>query len=123
MIFIWIDGKLYKSLNFTVLEDKIDDRSKTQTYRTNFIPYYKDKEIVALTHKKVFKYFIRIERYYPKQIKNLTLEEAKRDGFESVKEFQNGIMKINNIKDIEHWGFIIQYQPLKSFESKNLLDY
>ena len=113
-----INGKLYKSLNFTFLEEKIDDKTKKQTFRTNFIPYYKDKEIVALTFKKQFKYFIRILYYYPKQIKDLTLREALRDGFDTIESFQKGVMEINNIKDMNHWGFIIKYEPIK-----NVLDW
>lgn len=106
-----------KSILFTLLKEKLLSGEKDQTYRTNFIPPYEVKEIVKIDFKenksRETLYLARIVELYPKQIKDLTLEEAKRDGFHSIKEFQDKIMKINKIKSKNKWGFITRFKKQK----------
>ena len=82
-----IDKINYKSLNFTLLEAKLLDDTKTQTYRTNFIPKYKIGETIAIAFKKKFLYLAKVKGLYPKKINDFTELEAKRDGFDSISEF------------------------------------
>lgn len=109
-----------KSILFTHLKDKLLDGSKTQTYRVLFIPTYEIEEIVAIKFKTIFEvvcretlYLAEIKDIYPKQIKDLTIEEAKRDGFKSIDEFQKLVMKINKVKSKNRWGFIIRFKRIK----------
>lgn len=115
---MWINGKNYKSLNFTLMKEKLLDGSKTQTYRTNFIPTYECGEIIAIKFKKEFLFLAKVWNLYPKQIKNLDIEEAKRDGFLSIEDFQDKIMELNKIKSMNHWGFITIFEKIK-----NIIDY
>ncbi|GAH17539.1 unnamed protein product, partial [marine sediment metagenome] len=84
----------------------------TQTYRVLFIPKYEIGEIIAIAFLKRFLYLARVLDLYPKQIKNLTLIEAQLDGFNSIKEFQDKIMELNNIKSIAQWGFITRFKAI-----------
>lgn len=104
-----INGQNYKSL-ITLLKKKLETQTKTQTYRLTFIPTFEIGEIVALTFKKEFLYFVKILKVYPKQIKDLTLVEAQLDGFNTVKEFQDKVMNLNSIKSKNRWGFIIVFK-------------
>ena len=111
---MWIDGVSYKSLNFTVLEKQIRDFSKDQTFRTNFFPKYRINEVIAISFKKTFLYLAKVLEIYPKQIKNLTRAEAKRDGFKTLKAFREKIIEINKIKTLplEQWGMITRFEPI-----------
>lgn len=104
----------YKSILFTLFKDKLLDGSKTQTYRVNFIPIYEIVEIVKIDFKEGLNretlFLAEIIELYPKQIKDLTLEEAIRDGFTSIGEFQKGIMRINKVKSKNRWGFITRFK-------------
>ncbi|MFW9875110.1 MAG: hypothetical protein ACFFG0_18550 [Candidatus Thorarchaeota archaeon] len=111
-----LNGKNYKSLNFTLMEDKLMNGSKIQTFRTGFIPNYEIKDIIAIRFKKEFRFLAKVLDLYPNQIKSLTPKEAKQDGFSSVKEFQEGIMKLNNIKSMNHWGFITVFEKIKNMQ-------
>ncbi len=113
-----IDKINYKSLNFTLLEEKLLDDTKTQTYRTNFIPKYKIEDIIAIAFKKKFLYLAKVKDLYPKKIKDFTELEAKRDGFDSIAEFQDLIMELNKIKSKDQWGFITQFKRIP-----NIFDY
>lgn len=103
-----------KSIVFTLFKDKLLDGTKTQTYRLFFIPTYIITETVKIdfkeTNTRETLFLAKIIDIYPKKIKDLTLLEAKRDGFSSIKEFQEKIMKINRIKNINRWGFITQFK-------------
>jgi len=120
-------GGSMKSILFTVLEDKLLSREKKQTFRTNFIPTYEISEIVMLRFKyedgtRKDLYPVKITELYPKQIKNLTLQEAILDGFNTIEKFQEKIMELNKIKSKNHWGFITrwnEYLGLKDNEIKN----
>jgi len=119
-----IDGKNYKSLNFTVLEAKLRDFSKDQTYRTNFLPKYRLNHIIIISFEKEFLYLARVLMLYPKQVKDLNLEEAKHDGFDSVKAFQQTIFDLNikakspslrrkkEIDYLEQWGIITRFKHI-----------
>jgi len=115
---MWINGVCYKTINFTLLEEELREEIKIQTGRTKFIPNYEIGEIVAITFKKDFLYLAKIIDLYPKQIKDFTLIEAKRDGFQSIEDFQNKLMEINDIKSKNHWAFITRFKKVKT-----ILDY
>lgn len=97
------------------MKDKLLSREKKQTFRTTFIPTYDFGEIVHIKYKKEIIFDAKITNIYPKQIRDITLEEAQRDGFDSIKEFQKKIMELNKIKSLNHWGFIIQFYKLDYF--------
>lgn len=109
-----VEGETMKSILFTVLKDKLLSREKTQTCRTTFIPKYEIGEIVMLKFKengiKEDLYPAKITELYPKQLKDFTPEEARMDGFESVKAFQDEIKRLNNVKSLNQWGFIIRWK-------------
>jgi hypothetical protein len=113
-----LNGKRYKSLNFTLLREKLEEREKHQTYRMLYVPRYEIGEIIMLTFghkendKKEFLYLAKITDMYPKQIKDLTSNEALQDGFESVEEFQTKVMELNGIKSKNQWGFIIRFEEV-----------
>lgn len=109
-----------KSILFTHMKDKLLDGSKHQTFRCTFVPTYEIRETISIEFRTIkddiyreMLYLAEIKDIYPKQIKNLTLEEAIRDGFSSVEEFQKKIMKINNVKSKNRWGFIIRFKRIK----------
>ncbi len=115
---IRVDGKQYKSLTFTVLRDDLVNRKKAQTYRVLFVPNYGIGEIVAIVFKredksKEFLYLAEIMEIYPRRLDELTTEEAILDGFKSVNEMVEEIKRLNHIKDIMHWGFIIRWKEWK----------
>jgi len=116
-MWIEIDGvnRNYKSINFTLLRDELIDGTKSQTARTNFIPYFKQEkekyEIVVIKFKGSPLFLVPIENYYPTWIKDLTEEEAKRDGFDDLEDFKRGLMELNKIEDSRHICIIIQWNP------------
>lgn len=106
------------------------DGSKCQTTRTGFISDINDveNEIVAITFRKLpedmgkkkptdfpkeLLFLVPIEEIYPKRLCDVNLEEAQLDGFESVEDFVDGLMQINNVKFREHWSFLIRWDPEK----------
>ncbi len=109
-----INGENYKSLTFTVLKKKLLSKEKKQTYRMLYIPTYRIGETIALSFKdketdlKEFLYLVKITEIIPKQVKDLTLEDAKLDGFENVAEFQECVMDLNH-KQMDNWGFLIRW--------------
>lgn len=111
-----------KSILFTLLKEKLLDYSKTQTYRLLFIPTYDIGETVKIDFKENDKretlFLAEIKDIYPKQIKNLTLTEAVRDGFKTIREFRDKVMKINKIKNWNRWGFVIRFKPIKNLNSR-----
>jgi len=114
-MWVEIDGirKNYKSINFTHLKGKLLDGTKSQTCRTTFIPKYRIGEIIAISFLEEFLFLVPIENRYPAEIKDFTLDEAVRDGFGTIKEFQEKIMEINNIKYKDHWTFLTSWDPKK----------
>ena len=60
-----INGKSYKSLNFTMLEDKLRSKEKDQTYRVLFIPNFEEGEIIAITFKKEVLYLAKVLTIIP----------------------------------------------------------
>jgi hypothetical protein len=104
-----------KSILFTHLREELLSGVKVTTSRTTFQPNYFEEDIVNIDFKyenqireRLFE--AEIIKIYPKQIKDYSLEEALKDGFKSVKEFQEGIMEINKIKRIDHWSFITEFK-------------
>ncbi len=109
---MWIDGHNYKRINFTLLEEKLRDHSKTQTYRMLFIPKFEIGEIVAICFKKEFLYLAKIKDLYPKQLRFIHNGEAELDGFCSLLEFRQKIMELNNINSLNQWGFVIVFEAI-----------
>jgi len=104
-----------KSILFSMFRDKLLDGSKTQTYRLLFIPTYDIGEIIKTDfrdtkNKRETLFLAKIKDIYPKQIKDLTLEEAVRDCFENAEDFQTGIMELHKIENVNRWGFIIRFR-------------
>ncbi|MDH3324094.1 MAG: ASCH domain-containing protein [Candidatus Peregrinibacteria bacterium] len=111
-----------KSIAFTVLYEKLKSREKTQTYRVLYIPTYEIGEIVKIDFKhedgrRETLYQVRISDIYPKQVKDLTLEETKKDGFDTINEFQATILKMHHLKSKNRWGFIIRWEDVLEITS------
>lgn len=112
-----------KSILFTHFRNKLLSDEKTQTTRAIMIPRYKansEEVYIDFKHENGLRerlYIAKVLEYYPKKIKDYTLKEAKADGFNSVKEYQKGIMEINNIEDMNFWTFIIPFER----SSENIL--
>ena len=54
----------------------------------------------------------KVTMIYPKQVKSLTHEEAIRDGFSHASECKHEIMRINGLKSIENWVFVIRWHEI-----------
>jgi hypothetical protein len=110
-----------KSIAFTVFRDKLLSGEKEQTCRALFIPQYVIGEIVKIDFKangrRETLFHAKITEIYPKQIKDFTYREAIMDGFESILDFQKGIMKINSLKSFQNWTFIIRFK--KAYQDLN----
>lgn len=96
-----------KSILFTHFRNELLSGEKTQTGRTTFFPnYYIGDEVnIDFKHENGMRerlFIAEIIDIYTKEIKDYTLEEAKRDGFESIESFQKGIMEINKVKRMDH---------------------
>ena len=103
-----------KSINFSVLKEKLLDRSKTQTIRCTYLPKYKIGEVIQIKFNKEPIFEAKIIDLYPKQLKDLTLEEANRDGFDSVQALWDVLEELNGIKDLDLWCFVIRFKPQPS---------
>ncbi|MFX0132110.1 MAG: hypothetical protein ACFFDN_00560 [Candidatus Hodarchaeota archaeon] len=105
-----------KSILFTHFRDKLLSDEKTQTTRAIMCPRYEEniEEVyIDFKHKNELRerlFIAKVLEIYPKRIRNYTLEEARADGFNSIKEYQKGIMEINNIKNMNFWTFIIPFE-------------
>ena len=71
-----------------------------------------------LKFKKEPLFEAKIIDIYAKKIKDLTLEEAKRDGFDSVKSFINAIKDLNNLESTNRWCFVIRFKRISEFIDK-----
>ena len=99
-----------KSLNFTHKRDKIWNGEKTQTIRTLFFPTFEENEIVLLKFKKKPLFEVQITEIYIKKIKDLTKEEAKRDGFNSKEELIKALLEINHLKSNNRFCAVIKFK-------------
>jgi hypothetical protein len=111
-----IEGKNYKSIVFTVLKEKLLNRTKNQTIRTNYIPRNKIGEKTAIAWKnkqkeKEFLYFVKITEIFPIQIKDITLEIAQRDGFDNINICKAVLMDLNNC-GLNQWAFVIRWKEM-----------
>lgn len=115
-----------KSLKFTHLHDKLVNRKKFRTFRTLNVPRYRIKEMIKIDfefkkelgwseNRRTTLYVGKITNIYPKRISDVSEQEAREDGFDSLKSFIKGIMEMNNIKFVDHWGFFILW---KEFNGK-----
>lgn len=116
-----------KSILFTVLKDKLLSGEKDQTYRLIYIPKYIISEEVNIDFKdnglRETLFQAVITDLYPRQMKDLTLEEAHHDGFLSIKDFKTKLIEMHNIKKNAelHWGFIIRFK--KASNTKKITDF
>ncbi|MEA3248406.1 MAG: hypothetical protein U9Q73_01745 [Nanoarchaeota archaeon] len=119
--------KNFKSLNFTHLRDKLLDGTKTQTCRTGFIANYQLRETIAITSTEVTEekellFLVPVNKHYPKRLCDVSLAEAKKDGFETKEDFVEKLLEINKLKFKEHWSLLTAWDPeervfLKDLES------
>ena len=107
-----------KSILFTHFKEKLLSREKQRTFRVLFIQKYIVGDTVKIDFKEGEKretlYLAKIKEIYPKQLGNVGEKEAKLDGFDSIEAFRKGIMEINNIKNLEHWGFFTVFSKIKN---------
>ena len=115
-----------KSLNFTHFTRKILAGEKDQTFRCLFFPSFIEKEKILLTSTefgpKIDLMIVPVTEIYPRKIRDILLEEARRDGFNSIKEMQTGLLEINHLKSIDRWGMIIRWEPGSGLVSLEDLD-
>lgn len=102
-----------KSINFTLLKERLLSGEKTQTIRCIYIPFYEKNETVLLKFKGDPILEAKITEYYPKKLKEITKEEAIRDGFKNRDECIKGLKEINRIKSAEHYCFIIRFEIIR----------
>jgi uncharacterized protein YqfB (UPF0267 family) len=119
-----INGHNYKSLSFTILKEKLLSKEKTQSIRALYIPTYEIGEKIALVFKsenkkKEFLYFVKIEYIEPIRLCDISEKIAKRDGFNTIEECQQCIMKLNHCK-INQWVFIIQWKVFKEYDFRSI---
>lgn len=113
-----------KSINFTVDEiiPQILDGRKDQTIRMLFIPdYITGEKVKIIWRKKINKnvnhdkplFVALITDIFPIQMKSITIEIAKRDGFSTVEECKQKLAELNS-KDTRRfdqmWGFVIRFK-------------
>jgi len=106
-----------KSLKFTLLKEKLISGEKDQTFRCLFVPNYDVGEVINIKFQDEILYQAIIKEIYPKQIKDLSFEEAKRDGFDSIQEMQDKVMELNKVKNLNRWGFVIQFKKILSIDT------
>jgi len=120
-------GISLKSILFTHLRDKLEDRTKQQTTRIIYIPRYHVRELVLLRFKESETriddlFVVNITEIFPIQIKSATLDIALRDGFDSVREYQERLAEINhrkfNSSFLEDWGFVTRWKDAKQPKQK-----
>ena len=122
------NGKSFKAISFTLLKEKLLDRSKQQTMRMLFLPSYLEEEIVALvfknkiTKEKEFLLLVEITEIYAKKLRDVTLQEAQRDGFTSIEECQECLMELNNRK-LDHFVFLTRWKDIKPKHTRNTLEH
>lgn len=121
------NGKSFKAISFTLLKEKLLDRSKQQTMRMLFMPTYIEKEIVAIifkdkiTKEKEFLFLVEITEIYPKKLRDITLQEAQLDGFTSIPECQECLMELNHRK-LDHFVFLTRWKDIKPKQPRNTLE-
>ncbi len=115
-----------KSINFTVLIDKVRSGEKDQTFRTTYIPDLVPSEKVMLKWKKSEKIrenikIVEITEVFPIRLKDITDEIAKRDGFDSPEAMRKGLEQINKKKFRDQdWGFVIRWKPIPTLISASV---
>jgi hypothetical protein len=67
-------------------------------------------------------FVVCITAIFPIQMKSATLDIALRDGFDSVREYQEGLAEINhrkfNSSFLEDWGFVTRWKDVKQPKQK-----
>ena len=103
-----------KSINFTVKKRELVMGLKKQTIRCLFIPNYEIGEIVKINFKKKLLFHAKIERIYPKLMKDITEKEAILDGFSNLLDCQKKLLELNKIKSLNRYCFIIGFEPIST---------
>lgn len=121
---MYINGIPFKSLHFSILRDKLVDMTKRQTYRLGYIRNDGLGDLIAIafrlpddpeTKKKKYEFLNVlwiVEAYYPRQVHDLTEEEADYDGFTFVEDFKKKLKELNPTMKENHWGFITRGRPI-----------
>ena len=110
-----------KSINFTVKKGALLSGKKKQTIRCLFIPTYEIGEIVKICFNKYELFQAKIEKIYPKLMKDITEKEALLDGFSNLLGCQKKLLELNHIKTLNRYCFIIRFRAvptLKAFIDK-----
>ena len=96
-------------LRFTVLTDKVRDHTKTQTIRKpRKRPLREQDDLFIYAQEKLGKG--RIIKIVKKRLEDLTLEDAQKDGFETVFDCREALMNMHDC-DIHEEFDIITYHP------------
>jgi hypothetical protein len=131
-----------KSINFTVEEiiPFLIDGRKDQTIRMLFIPdYITGDKVKIVWRKKIDKntnrdkilFIASITDIFPIQMKDITIEIAKRDGFKSIDDCKQKLADLNSkdSKKIDQmWGFVIRFKKTnetidQEIKSRRALNY
>jgi len=105
------------------------DGTKQQTIRIIYIPRYHLGELVMLKFKESETriddlFIVEVTALFPIQMRFIDLDIALRDGFDSVKECQEGLAEVNHRKFdesfLEDWGFVTRWKNIK--QSKQRLE-
>ena len=113
-----------KSINFTIESHfpLLINGKKDQTIRMLFIPdYFVNDKVKIVARKKIpgsknldrVLFIALVTEIFPIQMKEITLEIARRDGFETINECKEKLAILNS-KDMERfdlmWGFVIRFK-------------
>jgi len=67
-------------------------------------------------------FVVDITEIFPIQMKSVNLDIALRDGFDSIKEYHEGLAEINqrkfNSSFLEDWGFVTRWKDVKQPKQK-----
>jgi len=109
-----------KSINFSYdeIEIPLKNKHKKQTTRGKKIPKMIVGEIVMIQWYRKDLYPVKITKIYPKMFKDLTKNEAFKDGFNRLKDYKEALRKIYDLKP-QNYVFIIQWNPLSHNSLEN----
>lgn len=122
-------GLLLKSIHFCVEEirEPLLNGSKTQTIRCLMIPRYLPGENVAINWRRpgapgekskdrrqddTFLFFAQITEIYAKRLKEITEDEAVRDGIPNRTHLIAKLMEMHHLKSEEHFCFVIRFKRI-----------
>jgi len=119
-----------KSLNFTVPGsfDMILDGRKTLTIRGLYIPTYRTGERIRLLDIKrkdgekiiLREAFATVADVFPVQLKDITDDVARKEGFNDAKESKQWLRETYNLKDNKNqWLFVTVFKDVSNSKRLN----